>query len=103
MTVLLQLGGIAALLTDYGTEVAVAGWFAYQMYWPYSDTKLQSWFGSIQTRLAIIETVQIALASVIGPMDEKAVKELHDHDDLDPTDVMDDGSGPNPIISDQNE
>jgi len=82
------LGGIVALLGPYGDVLAVSGWLVYQLYWPFHETKLQTWFGSIQSRLVAIETVQIALASVISTIDEDEVRDIHDRDTLDPEDVV---------------
>lgn len=57
-------------------------WGAYQLYWPFSQTKLQGFHDDFTNRLERIEVGQIAIAEETSGVSEKSIKELHGQEEL---------------------
>lgn len=79
-----------AISPTWGWVVAFC-WLAYQLYWPFTETKLQQWHDDFTTRFRRIETGQMSLAEEIEGIDEDAYKELHGYKTFTTGDLKDDG------------
>jgi hypothetical protein len=62
-------------------------WGAYQLYWPFNETKLQQWHTDFTTRLRQIETGQVALAEEVDGASAEQFRRIHDQDRLSTTDL----------------
>ena len=67
--------------------LAFFGWGTYQLYWPFSQTKLQHFRDDFTGRLKRIEVTQVALSEELDGVDEGTIKELHGQEELSTADL----------------
>ena len=89
------VGTLVSLTAFEWGWVAVVLWVFEQLYNPLWETKLQGFHNDLTTRLSKIEVVQISMAQEVEGVSDSEVSSLHDHDDLDPSDLKDNGSSRN--------
>lgn len=81
---------LTAIISNVGPTwgwLAFFGWIFYQLYWPFSQTKIQTFHEDMTTRLERIEIIQVALGEEVTDINENKIKDVHGQTDLSSSDL----------------